>query len=148
MSISWETLGNISTIVGLGGSCFALLAWLQAKIISRNVKREKDRLNQEIKIILKGEDERHIIKLPFTLRRREIVRSELLGLIGMLPMKNPKERFEIRFLSTPEFRQLLSEAQDGNGEAEMIIPCANSEIEQFDCTGYCYENHKLDKFVS
>lgn len=129
--LTWKDVENISTIFGLLGSVAAFLAWIQARVISRNVRQEKERLNQEIKIELQGEDEGHVIQLPFALRRRELARSELLGLIGILPMKNPKERFEIRFLSTAKFRELISRVQDGKQATVMTIPCTNNEIEQF-----------------
>lgn len=129
--LSWSNVEKLSTLLGLFGSFFALFAWLQAKRINKNVKQEQNRLNQEIKIVLQGEDDSHTITLPFALRRRELARSELLGLIGMLPTKEPKERFEIRYLSTEEFRDSMSNMQDAEDDAEMKIICTNDEIDQF-----------------
>lgn len=126
-----STLENISTITGLFGTVFALGAWGQALFISKNVKQEKKRLNQEIKIILQGEDDNHKIPLSFALRRKELTRQELLGLIGMLPTTIEKQRFEIHFLHTEDFRHLLSSFQDGAEKTVMTIPCTNKEIDQF-----------------
>jgi len=130
----WIYIANISGIAGLLGSVFALLAWIQAIAISKNVQQEKMRLNQEIKIRLQGEDAGHVIDLPFALRRGELTRSELLGLIGMLPMIKEKERqrFEIHFFSTPQFRVEMSRMQDADQILEWSIPCTNEEIKQFD----------------
>ena len=137
--LTWSNFEKASTILGLLGSFAAFLAWIQARIISRNVTREKERLDQEIKIILQGEDENHIIQLPFALRRRELIRSELLGLIGMLPTTKEKERFAIRFLSKGTFRELMSKMQDAEEESVMIIPCTNEEINQFAVGRESYE---------
>lgn len=130
----WIYIANISAIAGLLGSIFALFAWIQAKAISKNVQKEKMRLNQEIKIRLQGEDDEHVIDLPFALRRGELARFELLGVIGMLPMIEAKkrERFVIDFFSTPEFRVEMSRMQDADQELLWSISCTNEEIEQFD----------------
>ncbi len=129
--LTWKAVENTSTIFGLLGSIFALFAWIQAGIISRNIKKEKERLNQEIKIVLQGDDDDHVISLPLALRRRELTRSELLGLLGMLPMKNKGKRYEIRFLNTADFREAMSRVQDATEETVMTIPCTNKEIDQF-----------------
>lgn len=125
-----STIENISTVLGLFGAGFAFFAWSHARFIRRNVKMEKKRLNQEVQIILQGEDDKHTINLAFALRRRELTRQELLGLIGMVPTKE-KKRFEIRFLHTKNFRHLLSSFQDGADHFVMTIPCTNKEIDQF-----------------
>ncbi|MCI5222194.1 MAG: hypothetical protein D3924_05860 [Candidatus Electrothrix sp. AR4] len=131
---TWEILANISTVLGLFGSIFAFLAWIKAKAIAKNTEKEKIRLNQEVTIRLQGEDDEHVIELPFALRRGELARFELLGLIGMLPMIEAKkrERFVINFFSTPQFRVEMSRMQDANQELLWSIPCTNEEIEQFD----------------
>ncbi|MCI5121241.1 MAG: hypothetical protein D3908_08645, partial [Candidatus Electrothrix sp. AUS4] len=130
----WIYVANISAVAGLLGSIFAFLAWIKAKAIAKNTEKEKMRLNQEVTIRLQGEDDEHVIELPFALRRGELARFELLGLIGMLPMIEAKkrERFVINFFSTPQFRLEMSRMQDADQVLEWAIPCTNEEIEQFD----------------
>ncbi len=143
MHFTWETLGNISTVIGLAGSGFALLAWIQAKAISRNTRNEKARLNQEVKIILQDKDDTHKIECPFALRRKELARDEVLGVIGMLPMVKQIERtrFNIHFLSTADFREVLSRVQDSADEYTLVIRCSNEEIDQFDGSKICHEDN-------
>jgi hypothetical protein len=135
-AIMWDWIGKTSGLVGLFGSVAALLAWLQTLKISADVEREKRRLNQEVSIILKStEDESNTIPIPFALRRGEITRSEVLGLIGMLAMCEDlkRTRYQIQFLSSAAFREEMSKIQDSDEASELIIPCSDGEIRQFDC---------------
>lgn len=130
--IDWETIGNLSTLLGLLSAAFAFFAWIQAKKISKDTKAEKERLNQEVFVVLHAGEEDKIV-IPFSLRRGEITRSEILGLIGMLPMAQGKERerFKNQFLSTARFRQVMSAIQDADGKSQLLIQCSKNEVYQF-----------------
>ncbi len=88
--------------------------------------------------MVRDEDEMTIIfKLPngetkntdLTLLRKNCIRSEILGILGMI-QKDPKNRFEIAYLQTPDFLRMLNRLQKGT-ETEILINLKDNEINQF-----------------
>ena len=71
------------------------------------------------------------IELPLELRRIDLSRPEILGRIGMIPMKASGTRFKLRYLSSPQFLQQLNKIRENDGEAEVVIPCTADEFSQF-----------------
>lgn len=65
------------------------------------------------------------------MRRRDLTRAEILGRLGMVPMKQPGKRFAIRHLATPEFIRAINEVVDRK-TSELVIPCSQEEFDQFD----------------
>ena len=136
VQFNWSTLGNISTIIGILSAVFSFFAMFFSGWQRLTVYREKKRLNQEIFVHLRSENggSDKDIRIPFTLRRGEINRSEILGLIGMIPMipelKQP--RYKIHYLSTEKFRKEISRVQDASGEGTLDIICTSEELAQFD----------------
>ena len=114
------------------GSVFAFFAWLQAKINSKQMTKEKERMNSRIKVILVESISNRKIVLPVPPRRLELTRAELLGRIGMIPRKNKSEFFVLSYLNSTSFFQELNRIQASNKEEDLIIPCSSKEIEQFD----------------
>lgn len=129
---SWASIGRFSDVVSVLGSLFALLAWLNTKRLGRTIKRERERLNQKVTTVLKSEN--GAIRLPITLRRGDVTRAEVLGLVGMLPMKVhvKGERYSIAYLSDPQFSVELLRVQKSEGETEFLIQCTPEELNQFD----------------
>lgn len=72
------------------------------------------------------------IDLPIPLLRAELTRQEVLGRIGMIPMKDPKARFSIRYLNTVDFWEQLTQVMEGSGDGIVTIPLKENEIDQFD----------------
>lgn len=130
--LSW--LGTTSDAIGvLGavlGAIFALGGWIQTRRLQTRLREEEERINQRIMLIL--EHDEVTIELPFEMRRVGLTRAEVLGLIGMIPMKIPGERFTLGYLSQPAFLQQINEIQQGSGNVVLTIPCTEAEIEQFD----------------
>ncbi len=124
-------IGHSADIIGVLGAIFATLAWVNTRRIRKESAKERERKNQKIKVILKNYDTGKTLELPVEMSRGEFSRAELLGRIGMIPMKNPKERFGITYFHSKEFYQHLDQVRVGSGEYEFIIPCTESEIEQF-----------------
>ena len=124
--------GFFADVLSVIGSVFAFFAWTQAKINSKQMTKEKERMNSRIKIILTENVSKRQILLPVHLRRLELTRAELLGRIGMIPRKNKSEFFVLSYLNSSSFFQELNRIQTSNQEENLVIPCSSEEIEQFD----------------
>ncbi len=119
--LNW--VDRISSVIGIGGAIFSWLIWLKL--------RRRERFNeQRITIFLKFEG--RIVTLPYAIERKNLTRSELLGLLGLLPMKVKEKRYSLNFLNTREFFQCLKAAQDKKDVHLIEIKCADEELEQFD----------------
>lgn len=132
-----DYLGVASNVIGIASALFALMAWLQARRTQRELAAERQRLNEriEVALILDGGNGRRLVParrpLPVALRRAELTRAELLGRLGMLPMREAGRRFSLDYLATPSFLDDLARAQTARGAAEIVIPCSESEFAQF-----------------
>ena len=73
-------------------------------------------------------------ELPFELRRSEFTRSELLGIIGMIPMKENGKRFSLKYLNNPDLLTEIHRIRDHRGNSKLTIPCDNEEFGQFEFT--------------
>lgn len=120
----------IADIIGIVSAIFSLLAWQQARQIHQQIELEKQRQNKRVQVVLRygAED----IQLPVELRRAETTRAEILGRLGMIPMKERGKRFSLDYLNTPEFLRRLNEIIQGGEDTVLTIPCTRDEFEQFD----------------
>lgn len=128
-------IGHSADIIGVLGAIFAALAWINTRKIRNEARKETDRQNQKINVILRNYDTGKTITLPVKTSRAEFSRAELLGRIGMIPMKEQKERkerFAITYLNSKEFYQHLDRVRTGSEEHDFVIPCTENEINQFD----------------
>lgn len=123
-------LSLIADVIGILGAIFALLAWLQARALKQTADEEKKRQNKKVQVVLQHGGKR--IELPVQLRRIELTRSEILGRIGMLPLKRKGERFSLDYLSTPQFLQQINQVSEGQQESVLTISCTEEEFNQFD----------------
>ncbi|MCL4832355.1 MAG: hypothetical protein KJZ86_07940 [Caldilineaceae bacterium] len=129
--MSWQSgLGILSDLIGVLGALFALGAWIQTRLLQKQIRMEEERINQKITLVL--ENEQQSIELPFEVRRADLTRAEVLGLIGMISMKEPGRRFSLSYLSKPEFLHKLNQILQSSGDAVLNVPCSKDEIEQFD----------------
>ncbi len=83
-----------------------------------------------VTLCLQGDEGGREETLPLEMRRRDVTRPEILGRLGMLPMRQ-KGRFAIRSLSRPEFIRSLNRVADGKTSV-LVIPVTEEELEQFD----------------
>lgn len=116
--------------IGIIGAFFALKAWIQTRQITHYFEFEKHRQTQRIRIVLSHGDEQ--FELPMPLLRYELTRQEVLGRIGMIPMKKGQKRFSIRYLNTIEFWEQLTQIWEGQSDGILTIPLKEDELEQFD----------------
>lgn len=122
-------LSLIADIVGILGAVFALMAWLQSLQTRKAINAEERRQRKRVKIIINHGGQS--IPLPAEIRRAELTRSEILGLLGMLPMKK-KGRYSLSYLNSPDFMVRVNQIADTTGDATLTIPCTQEELDQFD----------------
>jgi hypothetical protein len=62
-----------------------------------------------------------------------VTRAEVLGLVGMLPMKEKGARFSIKSLSLSDqrFSEELKRVQKSEGPEKFRVECTPEELEQF-----------------
>ncbi|HKJ39845.1 MAG TPA: hypothetical protein VJ972_13790 [Anaerolineales bacterium] len=129
-----QWLSIASDVIGVLGGMFAFFAWVQASRIRKDVASERQRQDAQIKVILRHGSETY--QLPVSLRRAELTRAELLGRLGMIPIKKDDEgkeqkRFSIAYFNSKEFFERLNEIILGSGSDVLIIPCQDAEFNQF-----------------
>jgi hypothetical protein len=127
ISITADILAWVTAIIS---AVFAIRAWQQATAIRQTMEQEKQRQNKKIQIILQYGGKEY--KLPVTLRRADLTRSEILGYLGMIPMKKKGERYSLAYLNYPEFARRINEISDTDGDSVLTISCTQDEIAQFD----------------
>ena len=129
LSTAADVIGVLGAILG---TISAYLAWRNTIRIRNHQKSEQDRLSQKVKLVLKAKDTGDFIELPGEMRRAEMTRAEVLGWVGMLPMKEKPNRFQIAYTNSADFLSQLSEVQTGDGKVTFVIQCTEGELNQFD----------------
>ena len=114
-----EVLANFA---GLIGATISTGIWLQLRAM-------KKRAAQPISVKLVGD--RRILELPLYLTRENLSRAEILGRLGMIPMKEKGKRFSLVGLSSPDFLRRINDAKSGK-RGMILIPATEEEIDQFD----------------
>ncbi len=127
-----QSFGLIADLVGILGAVFALLAWVWSIWNMVRANKERKRLRQRIPVILKSRESKHSLELPVHFRREELSRQELMGRIGMIPMKEKGARFEIRYTHEPDFLKAINRAKESSVSEPLVIFCSDKEIDQFD----------------
>jgi hypothetical protein len=126
-----DWLNWAASICSILSVLFSLLAWLKAKRIHKELIKEQQRQNKKIKVILNYGDKK--LELPMELRRVELTRAEILGRLGMIPMKGKgQQRFSLGYINKPEFLQQINNIAVSDGEFILTIPCNEDEFSQFD----------------
>lgn len=125
-------LGIIADSIGIAGAIFATKTWLFAKRYSKKEQIEQKRMNQKIPVILKSNESELSLELPVHFRREEFERQEIMGRIGMIPMKIKGNRFSLSFTHTPDFLIAIKKIQESSSTDPLVMPCTDEEIRQFD----------------
>lgn len=123
--IFWDVLDKAGIAIGI----FGLLVSLSIRLYLR---RKERRDNDLIHIRLKVEEPAMLLTLNGQIRRKNLTRAEVLGLLGMLPMWETGKRYELAALNREVFFAELEEAQVQAGIDEVVIPCSAAEVMQFD----------------
>jgi hypothetical protein len=122
-------IGLAANIISIGGAFSAALALRQLL----RQKKEKKRLNQIVSVVLECTDKKRKIAPLMVVRRKDITRAELQGILGTIKLIPSKNRYVLNYLNTEEFWQKIETLQASNNEHDsLVIPCSPEEIEQFD----------------
>ena len=114
-------LQNIDTLAGVGSSVGVLALWV-ARIRDKRQGREKI----EVLLVCNGQ----VAVLPLHLRRADVARAEVLGRMGMVPMREAGKRFSLDFLASEDFLEGINRVQDGKTSTLKIL-CEKEEFAQF-----------------
>lgn len=118
-ALSWA-----ANLLQVAGAVFAALVWF-------NQRRAERVANESVSVLLTLEEAREEIPLPLEIIRRDVSRAEILGRIGMLPMKTKGSRFSLRALSSPSFMRAMNDVVAGHSTT-LRVPCTQEELEQFE----------------
>lgn len=130
------TISLIADIIGIGGAFSAGAAlWQLLK-----TKKEHERLNHIVSVVLQcTEDNRQIIPM-MVVRRKDITRAELQGILGTIQMAQAHNRYKLSDLNSRIFWEDIERIRASENDNELIIPCSSKEIEQFDPSTISYRN--------
>lgn len=117
--LSWA-----ANMLQVGGAVFAALIWA-------NQRRMERAARESVSVLLTLEGGGREVLLPLEIIRRDVSRAEILGRIGMLPMREKGARFSLRAVSTPAFMRALNEVVAGR-TATLRVPCTQEELGQFE----------------
>jgi len=124
-----QILGNFASVLQIITVVIALLGWLQTRRLDSELQKERQRQAQLIQIVLKNIQTNAEIALPIRLRRSEVTRSEVQGLIGMVCVSG--ERYILAHLASPVFGEALEKVKASATDDLLVIPCSNTEFNQF-----------------
>lgn len=125
MDVLWDVLDKIGIATGI----IALLVSVSIRVY---LWRKEQRDNDLIHIRLQVAESDVLIALHGQIRRKNLTRAEVLGLLGMLPMRDEGKRYSLSKLSHPVFFAELEDAQVNGAVLDVTIPCSLMELRQFD----------------
>lgn len=126
-----KMFNDIFDFIGLFANVAGAVSGVAAFLGVLRLLREQARLDDRVSVVLKLEAEESVVVLPLEMLRRDVSRAELLGRIGMLPMRQKGARFSIRAMSTPAFMQTVNAVVEGTTDT-LVIPVTRQELEQFE----------------
>jgi hypothetical protein len=117
-------LGIVATSVA---ALFSFLNW--------NSDRQQKAFNESrISIRLQSKENDKIYTLPWTVRRQNLTRSEVQGILGNLLLPG-KTKYEIAYLKDNEFSRNLEKAQFSSDTDDIVITCTEKELKVFKLEG-------------
>jgi len=87
------------------------------------------KLSRKVSVVLQSNGKK--LELPIELRLADLNRAEILGRIGMLPMRDKGRRYSMRYFSTAKFLNQINRIRERNEDSTLVIPCTSDEINQF-----------------
>lgn len=95
--------------------------------------------NQFITLKIQNSETNVFYELPMKIIRHQISRTEILTLLGMIPLlgvgSEYGKRYKISYLSTIPFLEEIREVQDMKKDV-LVIPCSDQEFQQFDFANF------------
>lgn len=102
---------------------FAFFAMLAA---GKNYLNDRKQL-QEVQICFNHMGQK--LPLDLGIMRKHISRAEVMGILGVI-QKDSRDKYNIDYLSTPEFMENIFRIQKGELD-EILIEVSSKELEQF-----------------
>jgi hypothetical protein len=128
---TYTAIGLVSSVITIIGAPLVLWGIWQ---LFQNYKEAK-RLNQIVSVVLQCTQDNRQIGPLMVVRRKDITRAELQGILGTIKMKlSITGRYKLDHLNTKKFWQDIErlQASDNDENDQLLIPCSPQEIEQFD----------------
>ena len=119
----WNYADKIGIAAALTAMIFSILVWL-------NQKRKESRDNTLIYIRLFCEESNVMISMQGQIRRKNLTRAEVQGMLGTLPYSG--SRYKLDSFNKKLFFDQLEAAQISSKINEVIIPITPEELKQFD----------------
>lgn len=127
----YQLANNISIFTGIVSAIFSIVAGWNSWRVNQKLKHEQQRKNKKIKIKLVCGSKNY--ELPVEVRRAEFSRAEVLGLLGMIPLRDKEQKkFFLGYLNTSDFRSRFNEILEGSNDTILQISCNEEEYNQFD----------------
>lgn len=123
--MTWDFLDKFGIVIGLITGLVTVAIWI-------HLLRKESRDNKLISISLAVPELEFKATLPGKIRRKNLTRAELQGMLGMLPMKTMGQRYQLDALNDGAFFDDLENAQIDRDIKEIEIVCKPQELEQFD----------------
>lgn len=127
--MNWNTIWDILDKIGIFAAVASIFVSLSIRVYLWR-KEKKD--NALIDIRLHCNEPETTITLQGQIRRKNLTRAEVQGLLGILPMKEKGKRYELQALNQKAFFDALEDAQVNPAIYELIIYCNQTEMTQFD----------------
>jgi hypothetical protein len=127
--MSWAVIWDVLDKIGIAAGIVALMVSISIRIY---LWRKEQRDNDLIDIRLQCLEPEVLITLQGQIRRKNLTRAEVQGLLGILPMKEKGKRYDLPYLNQKAFFDALEEAQVSGDVRELSIKCSPNELKQFD----------------
>jgi hypothetical protein len=134
-----KQLSFVADLVSIIGIIFTIWQLFKTRAdtqrIQQELEYERSRNKRTITIILEyvPELENELPRrnvLPFTLRRSELTRAEVLGRLSMAQV-NQSGRFDLKYLQDKKFLDRINQIADGDGDDALVIPVNREEFDRF-----------------
>lgn len=129
MMLSWTSFWDILDKIGIFAAVASIFVSLSIRLY---LWRKEKQDNALIDICLYCPEPEITIRLQGQIRRKNLTRAEVQGLLGILPMKEKGKRYELQALNQKAFFDALEEAQVNTNIYELVIACTAQELEQFE----------------
>ena len=125
IKLIWDILDKSGIVIGLVTAFVSIMIWFHLRY-----KEKKD--NELIAIVLTVPAIGKEVTLPGKIRRKNLTRAELQGMLGILPMRESGKRYELDALNNSDFFARLQKAQVDRAVKKVEIICQPRDLEQFD----------------
>lgn len=129
--MNWEAFWDILDKIGIFAAVASIFVSLSIKAY---LWRKEQQDNALIDIRLHCPEPETNITLQGQIRRKNLTRAEVQGLLGILPMKDKGKRYTLPALNQRAFFEALEQAQVDSKVSELVIECTAEDLAQFDLT--------------